>query len=124
MGRARVAYALSDDAGAPAALAERRRVARERRRTLRRWEREHWTDIGEQASAAARMGDQLELFRLFVELKSRRHDRRGSSVKHFARIFGAIGAVADHVWQNAPLASTAERRLAKPPNDIESDQCA
>ena len=33
--RARAAWALSDDAGAPAALAERRRVAQERRRTLR-----------------------------------------------------------------------------------------
>jgi hypothetical protein len=27
------------------------------------------------------------------------------------------------VWQNIPLVSTAERWLAKPPNDIELDQC-
>eukprot|EP00959_Pyramimonas_sp_CCMP1952_P327033 6845706-Pyramimonas_sp.AAC.1 len=80
MERARVAHALSDDAGAPAALAERRRVARERRRTLRRWEREYWTDIGAQASAAARIGDQSELSRPVGELKNRRHDRRDSGV--------------------------------------------
>ena len=134
--RARALWAASAEEGAPAALSAKRRVAQERRRLLRAWARPYWRGLGEQASAAEQAHDQGALFRLFGDLRERRKQtadggrytvakvdqEREAWRKHFAKISGDVGQVADRVWDSV-VAVPYQEWLAAAPTDLELDKC-
>ena len=121
-----------------AALTARRAAVRDRRRTLRRWERTYWTDVQERANQAEAANDPAATFQLFRELAGRRRTIRGTGAltvhdvesereawaRHFQQVSVGRGAVHGRVWEHVPDASGGGQAswLGLPPSPIEVDQ--
>ena len=114
-----------------------RRISKQRRRCLRKWENDWWKDLGQNMSEASHRGDQAEMYKILNELKVRHEGRRdtGKNVSedpdkereawkdHFAKISEEEGEVHNRVWANVSEGKEWAHWLGEPPTDIELDKC-